>query len=411
MNHKLLIIGHNFPEPSTTAAGGRMLQLIDLFLEQGFYITFASTAMKSDRSADLNSLSVKEVSIKLNDASFDAFLKGLQPDIVMFDRFITEEQFGWRVTEVCPTALRILDTEDLHFLRKAREAAYKKDVAVTEAYLFTETAKRELASILRCDLSLLISEVELQLLVETFKIPKGLLWYLPFLMNSEISKDQRKQQCNFYKRQHFIAVGNMKHAPNVASVKILKQHIWPTLCQKFPQAELHIYGAYVPQQVQEMHNPKERFFVKGWVEDISAVMQTAKVQLAPIPFGAGLKGKLFEAMQNGLPTITTPMGVEGLYGKNETPGGVAENWQQFITFAILAYEEKRDWLYAQQQGYAILEKRFQKHDSVKPFADRIAHLRQNLQLHRQQHFIGQILQYKTLQATRYLSKWIEEKGN
>tara|TARA_R100000935_G_scaffold42923_1_gene65210 strand:+ start:29540 stop:30775 length:1236 start_codon:yes stop_codon:yes gene_type:complete len=411
MNNKLLIIGHNFPEPSTTAAGGRMLQLIDLFLEQGFAITFASTAVKSEHSAKLNSLKIKEVSLKLNDASFDEFLKALQPDVVVFDRFVTEEQFGWRVAEICPNAVRILDTEDLHFLRKAREEAYKKEIPVVKADLYTETAKRELASILRCDLNLLISEIELQLLVETFKIPEGLLFYLPFLLTSNISAESKKEHCNYIERHHFIAVGNMKHAPNVASVKILKQHIWPVLKDKFSQAELHIYGAYVPQQIQEMHSPKERFLIKGWVKDISVVMQKARVQLAPIPFGAGLKGKLFEAMQHGLPTITTPVGAEGMYGQDATMEFIADTWQQFTNLAALVYKEERDWLHIQQKGYAILESRFLKNNFAERFATNISYVAKNLKCHREDHFMGQILQYKTMQATKYLSKWIEEKGS
>lgn len=411
MNLQLLILGHNFPEPTTTAAGGRMLQVIDLFIEQGFTITFASTAVKSERSVNLKPLNIEEVSIQLNDASFDDFLKEIQPNVVLFDRFITEEQFGWRVAETCPNALKVLDTEDLHFLRKAREEAYKKGIPVTEAVLHTETAKRELASMLRCDLNLIISEVEMTLLTTRFQIPEGVLWYLPFLVAKEIFEVQKRRQSNFDERHHFIAVGNMKHAPNVASVKILKEHIWPKLRQKCPLAQLHIYGAYIPQHIQEMHSPKDRFFIKGWVQDISVVMQKARLQLAPLPFGAGLKGKILDAMQYGLPTISTTIGAEGMYGANDAPGGIEDDWEQFSATAILFYEEKRDWLHAQKEGYAILKQRFQKNSFSTPFAAKVFYLLKNLETHRQHHFIGQILQYKTLKATKYLSKWIEEKGS
>lgn len=388
-----------------------MLQLIDLFLEQGFQITFASTAAKSERSAALESLQIQEVAIKLNDSSFDDFLKNLQPNVVMFDRFMTEEQFGWRVAERCPNALRILDTEDLHFLRKAREEAYKKGIPMGKVYLFTEIAKRELASILRCDLSLIISEVELRLLIETFGIPAGLLWYLPFLLTLEDSEEKKRQQINFDERQHFIAVGNMKHAPNVASVKILQEHIWPTLRQKFPQAELRIYGAYVPQQLQQLHNPKDRFFIKGWVKDISEVMKNAKIQLAPLPFGAGLKGKILDAFQNGLPTVTTSIGGEGIFDGASKPVNVSDNWENFCSVASNLYQGKEDWLTTQNEGYALVVNRFQKNGFSKPLLERVSLLLENLEKHRQKHFIGQILQYKTLNATRYMSKWIEEKGS
>jgi spore coat polysaccharide biosynthesis predicted glycosyltransferase SpsG len=149
--NQLLIIGHTFPEPKTTAAGSRMMQLIDLFREENFQITFASTAAISERTANLEVHHISVKNILLNDASFDEFIKQLNPEIVIFDRYITEEQFGWRVSENCPNSLKILDTEDLHFLRKAREEAVKNNKNFSEANLFSETAKRELASILRCD--------------------------------------------------------------------------------------------------------------------------------------------------------------------------------------------------------------------------------------------------------------------
>ena len=127
-----------------------MLQLIEQFQQQGFSITFASPAMDSDFMADLASLNVDKKSIALNCSSFDAFIKELNPAVVLFDRFMIEEQFGWRVAENCPDALRILDTEDLHCLRLARQKAFKANRDFTTADTLKEdVAKREIASILR----------------------------------------------------------------------------------------------------------------------------------------------------------------------------------------------------------------------------------------------------------------------
>lgn len=280
----LLIIGHNFPEPTTTAAGSRMMQLMSLFKEQGFKITFASTATVSEKSEQLSNYNIDTVSIELNNVSFDDFISELNPSIVLFDRFITEEQFGWRVAENCPNALRILDTEDLHFLRKARQEAVKKGISFKEANLFSETAKREIASILRCDLSLIISEYEMNLLQETFKIDASILQYLPFLIE-EISEETFQSLPKFEERNHFITIGNLLHQPNVDSVLFLKKEIWSSIRKQLPSAELHIYGAYAPQQILELHNKKEGFLIKGWAEDVSEVMSNARVCLAPLRFG------------------------------------------------------------------------------------------------------------------------------
>src|SRR6059058_1477415 len=91
----VLIIGYVWPEPRSSAAGGHMMQLINCFQEQGWQITFSSPAVLGEHKADLTSLGIVEVNIELNNSSFDLFISELQPDIVLFDRFTMEEQFGW----------------------------------------------------------------------------------------------------------------------------------------------------------------------------------------------------------------------------------------------------------------------------------------------------------------------------
>ena len=184
-NQRVLILGFVFPEPNSSAAGGRMVQLISIFKQQGFKVTFASPAMDSDYMTDLDSLGVTKKSIALNCSSFDVFVKELNPSIVLFDRFMIEEQFGWRVAENCPDALRILDTEDLHCLRLSRQKAFKENRSFsTDDLLVEDVAKREIASILRCDISLMIAEYEMELLQAIFKIDADLLYYLPLLLES-----------------------------------------------------------------------------------------------------------------------------------------------------------------------------------------------------------------------------------
>ena len=207
----LLIIGFVWPEPNSSAAGGRMMQLISLFQEQGFQVTFASPAQDSDFMVDLSQYKVEKKSIALNSSSFDTFVKELNPTIVLFDRFMIEEQFGWRVAENCPNALRILDTEDLHCLRLARQKAFKeKREFQTTDLLVEEVAKREIASILRSDLSLMISEFEIELLKTTFKIDSSLLYYLPLLLESHQIPDLEKFP-SFENRKDFFFIGNFLH--------------------------------------------------------------------------------------------------------------------------------------------------------------------------------------------------------
>ena len=177
-----LIIGNVWPEPVSSAAGTRIMQLLESLQAQGYVVSFACAAGKTPYAEDLETLGVQTHSIQLNNASFDVFIKELNPDLVLFDKFVIEDQFGWRVKEQCPNAIRVLETIDLHGLRKGREAALKANEVFSEKYLHTDYAKRELASIYRCDLSLIISEAEMRLLHKPFKVPDAQLLYLPFMV-------------------------------------------------------------------------------------------------------------------------------------------------------------------------------------------------------------------------------------
>jgi O-antigen biosynthesis protein len=394
-----------WPEPKSSAAGTRMMQLIDLFLEQNFEITFASAAQESDFSFDLKSLPIKKVKIYLNDSSFDEFARQLNPKYVLFDRFITEEQFGWRVQDNCPNALRILDTEDLHCLRLARQKAVKSDTPFTFDLLLTEeVAKREISSIYRCDISLIISDFEMELLQNVFKIDSSLLYYLPLFYSVN------QLQLSFDEKKDFIFIGNFLHEPNWDAVKELKQKIWKSIKSKIPEAKLHIYGAYPSQKVMQLHNEKEGFIVHGRAEDSLKVINQARVLLAPLRFGAGIKGKLLEAMTTGTPTVTSEIGAEGISENVNWNGFVTNEIEDFIKYSIELYSIKEIWENKNAKGSTILHQKFLKKIYEKSFFEHLYRISENISHHRKVNFLGTLLQTQQYLATKYLSKWIEEKN-
>ncbi len=404
----LLIIGYVWVE-KTTGAGNRMLQLIEVFKKQGYAITFATPAQKTENSIDLFSLGINEEAIELNSSSFDEFIKDLQPSIVLFDRFMMEEQFGWRVAENSSKSLRILDTEDLHFLRKTRHQQLKKGEEFTnEALLQSDDAKREIAAILRCDLSLIISSYEVKLLKEVFKIDEKLLYHLPFLLDV-IDEKTIADWKPFEEREHFVFIGNFFHAPNVDAVLQLKS-IWKNIKKQLPKAEIHIYGAYVTQEIQQLHKSQEGFIVKGFAEDAIEVVKKAKVVLAPLRFGAGIKGKLTEAMLCGTPSVTTTIGAEGMHADLPWNGFVEDSLEEFANKAVELYTNENIWKEAQKNGVKIINELYDKEKLGESFMQRIEVIQEGINSHRTQNFIGSLLQHQTLQATKYMSKWIEEKN-
>ncbi len=405
----LLIIGFVWPEPNSSAAGRRMMQLIELFLTHSWQITFATPATESEHGVDLQALGVQPVAIQLNDGRFDDFVAQLQPDIVLFDRFMIEEQFGWRVEAHCPDALRVLNTEDLHFLRKARQMAVKQKRPLAKQDYVSDGALREVASILRSDLTILISEFEVALLQDTFQIDPHLLQYTPFLLD-KISPETVATWPSFTERQHFVTIGNFRHAPNWDAVLQLQQMVWPLIRNQLPQAELYVYGAYPSKKVTDLHRPQAGFYVCGWAEDAQLVMQQARVCLAPLRFGAGLKGKLIAAMLCGTPAVTTAMGAEGIAGGLPWNGAVVDDWQGFADTAVSLYQDQSFWQQSQAHGVAIINQRFDKTFHGAQLIQRIETVRQNLEEHRLQNFTGAMLRHHTMKSTMYMSRWIEAKN-
>ncbi|MFK7784230.1 MAG: glycosyltransferase family 4 protein [Crocinitomicaceae bacterium] len=409
-SQQVLIIGKVWPEPNSSAAGTRMMQLIHHFITKGDQVTFVSSAKDSFYQEDLSKLHMNCAFVALNDSSFNEFIEDLNPQIVIFDRFMTEEQFGWRVMDTCPNALRILNTEDLHFLREARHVALKQSVGGelidVEPQLDLQTFRsdlqlRELASIYRSDLSLMVSDFEVELLNNTYQIPNEKLVHLP------LYAEESETRLSFEERQNFVFIGNFWHEPNWDAVRYLKSTIWPILRKKAPKAKLMIYGAYCSEKVYQLANEKERFIVKGRAEDAHDTISQARVSLAPLRFGAGIKGKLLESMACGTPSVTTNIGAEGM--TNGLWGGfIEDNPELFADKAALLYSNEQEWENARKLGYDLLQERFTQSMFMEKLDNSLDQLA-DLESHRSKSLVSLILQKESHQASRYMSIWIEEK--
>lgn len=402
-----LVIGYVWPEPQSTAAGSRMLQLLDFLVHNQYEVTFATTASPTPYSVNLEDLGIHTVETKLNDPGFDDFLIDLNPPMVIFDRFMTEEQFGWRVALHCPEALRILDTEDLHFLRKKREKELKENTA--ESPIYSDIALREIASIYRCDLSLIISLAEMDLLNSQFNIPLNLLLYLPILFDT-INQNHIHSLPGYEERNDFICIGNFKHAPNVDAVKYLKDEIWPLIYKQVTQAKMLVYGAYASQKIESLNDPAINFLIKGRAKDSREVVKNARVSLAPLRFGAGLKGKVLEAMFCGTPFVTTTIGAEGIINSGKKDQ-IYDDPVEFAKGAVQLFLNKDKWHLAAYRGFGIINSAFEKSQYYNSLLERLLVLKKDLAKHREGNFTGAMLQHHQLKSTYFLSKYIETKNS
>jgi len=403
---KILVIGYVWPEPNSSAAGSHMISILRLYKEQKWQVEFATPAQESDHAIDLEKEGISTHKITLNCDSFDDYITTYQPNIVLFDRFMMEEQFGWRVEKSCPSALKILDTEDLQCLRHARYIAHKAQREMSKNDLLSDLAKREIAAILRCDISLIISSFEMELLTTTFKVDASLLHYLPFMVNLEKLPKTTK---SFKERQHFMTIGNFRHAPNWDMVLHL-QEIWRLIRKQIPKAELHVYGSYPPPKATALHNPKIGLHIKGWAKSAFDVMEESRICLAPIRFGAGIKGKLLDAMIMQTPSITTSLGSEGMHHQEPWGGYITNDIDEFVSAAVQLYNDEERWKKAQTKGRALLYARYDSKLLGKKFIKKIEEVEKNLEEHRLNNFMGAMLKHHSMKSTQYMSQWIAEKN-
>jgi hypothetical protein len=413
---RLLLMGTVWPELTSSAAGARHFQLLRLLKQRGWDIHFTTTAVeKPEWVAKLTELGIPSQVMPANDSRIENFLKTLQPDFVIFDRFMTEEQFGWRVRECCPQAVRVLDTVDLHSLRRAREAAASanSDAIVdfnplantASAHLSTDTL-RELSAIYRSDLSLLISDFELRLLKNELQVPSQLLALYRFTY----PKPQPERRLPFQERRGYAMIGNFRHPPNADATRWLKRELWPRIRARDPEAQVAIYGAYPSKEIMSLTSPREGFHVLGPAADAFEVLGKARVNLAPLRFGAGLKGKIADGWWAGTPAVTTAIGAEGMQIEGEAFGGrIAASAEEFAAQAVALAQSPQEWRHAQQAGDRILAELFDEQNEIQPLEQVLLSAQTHLQARRATNVTGQMLWHHTARSTEYFSRWIELK--
>lgn len=423
---KVLFLCLVWPEPKSSAAGVRLDHLIRLFHKEGYEIHLSSTAEKGPHSALYEDLKgTYRHALDPNSAETSHKLAQIKPNVVVFDRYPTEEQFSWQLMEVCPTAIRVLDTEDLHGLRRARQLSleandqksgvnhlYVDDQLLSSSTVYNSVALREMISMHRSDLSLVVSDVELSYAQKHYAIPAKQLLHMPILSSRPVGNSEwirSKEPMNAF------FIGNFRHVPNRDAVQFLRFHLWPSIHQSLNDKglkgiECHIYGAYMDAVMKRLHDPSINFHMKGRADNVFSTMARYRVLLAPLRFGAGVKGKILDALWADLPIITTPIGNEGLnvhLDGAEFPGYVARTVAEFKKAAVqylsgttavrvdppfnkLSIKNRMDHEYGIRCMFQINDLLQSKHRIFSP--------------------IQMMLQHNSQLAHRYLSKYIQLKN-
>ena len=205
---------------------------------------------------------------------------------------------------MAPGIQRILDTVDLHFLRESREAKLSGNRRLMRAALATRT--RELDAVKESNTTWVVSAAEQMLLQELD--PGTRILVVPNLhtVQSEVPEPEG--------REGLIFIGGARHPPNVDGLEWFLAEVWPKLRESLPGCPVHLVGAGLENALARI--PASQLagvYIHGHVPDLGPLLSKARIGLAPLRFGAGVKGKINQYMSYGIPTVATLTAIEGMH--------------------------------------------------------------------------------------------------
>jgi O-antigen biosynthesis protein len=204
---------------------------------------------------------------------------------------------------------------------------------------------------LRSDVVLLVSDAEKQILVRDFHLPAE---KFHIVRTIHVAESPVKP---YAEREGFSFIGYGGHPPNVDSIEQIVANIWPSIRRLLPSAMLFVYGFKLPPHVLAFDNPAAGIIVRGFARDQREAVSASRVMLAPLRFGAGVKGKIGEALAVGTPVVTTPVGAEGMDGEGRALV-VETDAQRLAERAVELYCSEEKWNHASRMGVEIMQRQF-----------------------------------------------------
>lgn len=349
---RVLVIDGFVPKPDKDSASNDVYWFMRIMLDLGYEVTFVpafATAHAGRYTDDLRRLGIVcPVAPELASArEFVAMHGGTFVLVALYRVSVAKELFD-AVREFAPEAKIIFNTVDLHFLREQRAAELNGSLRD-----FVDAKRREkieLHIIRSADAAILLSGYEYDVIGRL--VPDAHRVFLPIVRPIP----GRLAPCDG--RSGVLFVGGFSHAPNVDAVAFLCDAVWPLVRALLPTAKLFIVGADAPAGVTARHSPSEGVEVLGHVEDLTTLYGSARVAVAPLRFGAGLKGKVIASLAVGLPCVVTSIACEGMPRGGPDEMSVADSPRDFAQAVARIYLDEALWYRISDAGIAYARDNF-----------------------------------------------------
>ncbi len=232
-----------------------------------------------------------------------------------------------------PQARTVFDTVDLHYLRERRGAELSGDPRLARGA--ERTRASELAVMAATDVTLLVSAAEKQqLAVDAPSVRVELLSNL---------HEVAGQGLDWAQRQGLVFVGGFNHPPNLDAMQWFIGEVFPLIRQRLPEIRFHCIGADVPDSLRALAATQPGVQVHGYVPDVVPWMAGGRVAVAPLRFGAGVKGKINLSMAHGQPVVATHCAAEGMHLHDGEDVLVADDARGFAEAVVRLHDDEALW--------------------------------------------------------------------
>lgn len=344
---RVLVLDHCIPTPDQDAGSVSLYNIMMLLRDMNFQVTFIpednflydpvyTPALQRAGVEVLYSPWVRTVEQHLQEF-------GSRYDLIFLFRPTVVERNLSAVKKYSPQAKTLFYTHDLHHLRMVREAQLDDDAKKMRA---AESMRlREFAAIEAVDLSILVSTAEFELLKA--EIPSARLAVFPLIL------DIPGTTTTWGQRKDIVFVGGFQHTPNVNAMLYFSHDVMPHLRSLLPDVRLFIVGSKPPQEIQALQGGD--ITVTGFVEDLGPLLDKTRVSVAPLRFGAGIKGKIGTALAAGLPTVATSLAAEGMGLTDQENILIADQPESFAQAIARVYNDEQLWSHLSKAGVVFAE--------------------------------------------------------
>jgi GT2 family glycosyltransferase len=346
---RVLVVDARVLCPDQDSGSVRMLRLLTILQERGFHVTFApyNAQRVSPYTEQMQDLGI-ECLYNPFLVSFDSLLqeRGREFDLIILSRAETAARMLPLCRAYAPSAPVVFDTVDLHFVRRQREAELTGDKAVRD--VATETEAMELGLAADCNAVLVVSPDEKRTLAA--KLPGQCIEIVSNI------HEPHEIVPPYESRRDFLFIGGFEHTPNVDAMLWFVRHIMPVIRQQLPAAKLHMIGSKMPETVEALAS--DNVIAHGHVEDVRPFFESCLLSIAPLRWGAGVKGKINQSMSFGVPVVSTTIGVEGMHLTHEEDVLVADTAEDFARQIVRLYGDQALWNKLSRNGIKNIREHF-----------------------------------------------------